>query len=148
MVYATHVHCSWRGSSIYFDRMSLAALHQRTKRLVLFSVALSLLFVQGVRLCVHPDAHAVSGDAVAGARTVHYESIGNADDGANHANQHLPLGSALVKLTSDIPFVFLVAALFLIGIISRALQAHVEFKTSPLTRVRWSLRPPLRAPPL
>jgi hypothetical protein len=128
--------------------MSIRSLSQRTKRLVLLSVALSLLFAQGVRLCVHSEGHVSSAGVVASAPAVHLESIPAPDDGDGDEHHHSSLGLAFVKLISDIPFVFLVTALLFIGTIWRPFQVRLELETSPVTRAPWSLRPPLRAPPL
>ena len=125
--------------------MLLRALHPKTKRLVLFAVALALLFAQGIRLCVHPDA----GEAtVASAPAVHLESMPSADDSAIDENQHSPFVLALVKFTSDVPFVFLVTVLFLFGIVRRPTYPRHKFDVFPVACGSWSLRPPLRAPPL
>ncbi len=129
--------------------MLLRALHPKTKRLVLFVVALALLFAQGVRLCVHTDVDPVAGEAaVASAPAVHLESLPNADDGAIDENQHAPFAAAFVKFTSDVPFVFLVTVLFLFGVVRRSTYLRQKLDVFSVARDAWLLRPPLRAPPL
>lgn len=141
--------CPDTESSIYSVYMSLSALPPKTQRLVLFAVALALLFAQGVRLCVHPHMSSVAGDAtVASVPAVHLESLPNADDGAIDDNQHAPFAAALVKFAPDIPFVFLVTVLFLFGVGRRPTYLRQKLDIFPVARSSWSLRPPLRAPPL
>lgn len=127
--------------------MSIRALSQHTKRLILLSVAVSLLFAQGVRLCVHSEGHVSSAGVVASVPTVHLESAPAPDDGDGDEHHHSSFGLALVKLISDAPVLFFLASLLVTGTIWRPFQVHRTSEISPVTRAPWSLRPPLRAPP-
>lgn len=126
--------------------MSLSALRQRPRPLLLLIVALALLVAQGTRICIH--AESAAGTDAAGAPMVHIESLQTADDDAGDRDFHLPQGLALVKFAPDITFVFLVAALWVISVVSRSLHLRPTYDVSPVTDDFRSLRPPLRAPPL
>ena len=115
---------------------------------MLLFVALSLLFAQGVRLCVHSEGHVSTPGVFANSPAVHLESLPAPDDGDGDEHHHSSLGLALVKLISDVPFVLFITALFFIGTIWRPLQLRAAFESSPVARTTWSLQPPLRAPPL
>ncbi len=127
--------------------MSPGALSKQPKPLLLLIVALALLFAQGARICIHADNAAIT-NATGVATVMHIESLQDADDDAGGSDFHLPQGLALIKFVSDIPFVFLVAALWLIAVVWQSAHPRPTFDISPVTRGFRSLRPPLRAPPL
>ncbi len=115
---------------------------------MIFGLILTILWAQGLRVCVHPQHDASSHEGHEHALVVHLEGALMMSEDCNDTTSwdESPLFALLKNLATKL--IFLVApAVMLLFVSRRCLRMSPPLPASPVAIAHYPLTPPLRAPP-
>lgn len=139
-----------RSSAAPIDRFlyPIATIRGDMRRKVVFGLILTVLWAQGLRVCVHPQHDASSHEGHEHTLVVHLEGALTISDDCNETTSWDE--SALFALLKNLAtkLIFLVAlAVLLLFVSRRCLWMSPPLSKSPVAFSHYPLTPPLRAPP-